>query len=152
MKKKGAAITAVLLIAAWAQAQPIAVGPATDCAAVRGVMETYALAANKGDPDLRLSLWDDGGMQFRNDMVVLDRAAIAQRVRANMGGNNMQMTLTVEEVVVSGDLAFARGPYTSRATPKAGGTGSFTDGRFMTILRRQPDGSWKIYRDMMVVR
>jgi ketosteroid isomerase-like protein len=58
------------------------------------------------------------------------------------------MDITNEEVQVSGDLAFARGTYAATVTPKAGGEETFIDGKYMTILKRQTDGSWKIHRDI----
>ena len=53
-----------------------------------------------------------------------------------------------EEVQVAGDWAFSRGTYTLSITPKAGGEEIFIDGKYMTILKRQTDGSWKIHRDI----
>jgi ketosteroid isomerase-like protein len=52
------------------------------------------------------------------------------------------------ETFVSGDLAFQRGTFTVAATPKAGGTTSNTSGTFMRIYKRQPDGQWRMVRDM----
>ncbi len=48
------------------------------------------------------------------------------------------MNITPTETVVAGDWAWSLGTYT------------FNDfnGKFMTILRRQSDGEWKIYRDI----
>ncbi|MEE8586821.1 MAG: hypothetical protein V3T83_18425 [Acidobacteriota bacterium] len=51
------------------------------------------------------------------------------------------------EVEVAGDWAFDRGTYTITLTPKAGGEPVFEDeAKYLTITKRQPDGSWKIYR------
>ncbi|MCH7939879.1 MAG: nuclear transport factor 2 family protein [Candidatus Marinimicrobia bacterium] len=57
------------------------------------------------------------------------------------------MGITNEEVRVAGDWAFARGTYTAILTPKAGGETIDIDGKYLTILERQVDGSWKIFRD-----
>lgn len=45
-------------------------------------------------------------------------------------------------------MAFARGTYSVKRTPVAGGETVETDGKYMTIFKRQADGSWKIYRDI----
>jgi ketosteroid isomerase-like protein len=37
--------------------------------------------------------------------------------------------------------------YVHPNAPKAGGPESLFDGKFLTVFKRQPDGSWKIYRD-----
>jgi uncharacterized protein (TIGR02246 family) len=52
----------------------------------------------------------------------------------------------VLEAEVAGDLAFARGTYMITVTPKAGGKPTQYSGKFVHIFKRQPDGSWKIYR------
>ena len=54
----------------------------------------------------------------------------------------------IAETEVSGDWAFSRGSWTSTLTPKGEGAAFLIDGKFMTILRRQADGSWKLYRDI----
>ena len=50
------------------------------------------------------------------------------------------------EIEVGGDWAFLRGTYTLTATPKAGGERLEDVGKHLFILKRQPDGSWKIAR------
>ena len=53
-----------------------------------------------------------------------------------------------QEVVVSGDVAISRGVFTGTLTMKDGGDQSPLAGKYMTFLRKQPDGRWKIYRDI----
>jgi ketosteroid isomerase-like protein len=53
-----------------------------------------------------------------------------------------------DETVVFGDFAFERGAFTSDATPKAGGETVRFSGNYLRILRRQPDGGWKMIREM----
>jgi len=57
------------------------------------------------------------------------------------------------EATVAGEYAFARGTYTLVMTPKLDRRGEFgdlsvVDGKFLTVLHHEPDGSWKIYRDI----
>jgi uncharacterized protein (TIGR02246 family) len=52
----------------------------------------------------------------------------------------------VVEVQTGGDLAFARGTYAIILTPKAGGKPTRYSGKFVHLLKRQPDGTWKIHR------
>jgi ketosteroid isomerase-like protein len=76
-----------------------------------------------------------------------------EQLRANMepafDNFTFEMALYIEETQVSGDLGFARGNYTVAITPKAGGETIITmpDGKFLTIYKRQADGSWKISHD-----
>jgi ketosteroid isomerase-like protein len=57
-------------------------------------------------------------------------------------------TWTPLETIVSGDLAYQRGTFTVAATPKAGGNTTKTSGTFLRIYRRQPNGEWRMTRDM----
>jgi uncharacterized protein (TIGR02246 family) len=48
-----------------------------------------------------------------------------------------------------GDLAYNRGHYRFTAVPKAKGVPGVADeGKFIEILKQQPDGSWKYVVDM----
>src|SRR5262245_31306847 len=54
---------------------------------------------------------------------------------------------TTERVLdVVGDCAVERIAFSLRLIPKAGGTPIYDDGRFLTVWRRQRDGSWKIWQ------
>ena len=57
-------------------------------------------------------------------------------------------TWTPVETVVDGDLAYQRGTFTVEATPRAGGNTTKTSGNFLRIYRRQPNGEWRMTRDM----
>jgi len=53
-----------------------------------------------------------------------------------------------EETKVIGDTAFDRGMYKLMATPKAGGESISDHGRYLILLQRQADGSWKVTKDI----
>lgn len=56
------------------------------------------------------------------------------------------LTVSNKEIDVSGDLAVDIGDYDWTLTPAAGGADQRSVGRYVTIWRRQPDGSWKTSR------
>jgi ketosteroid isomerase-like protein len=56
--------------------------------------------------------------------------------------------ITIDETEITGSWAFSRGMFVSTLTPKGEGQAVLIDGKFMTVLKRQADGSWKIYRDI----
>jgi ketosteroid isomerase-like protein len=56
-------------------------------------------------------------------------------------------TWTPTETVVSGDLAFQSGSYTTTATPRAAGDARTIKGTFLRIYQRQPNGEWRMTRD-----
>ena len=57
---------------------------------------------------------------------------------------DMEETITVQETKIAGDWAFVRGSYTFQGIPKAEGETTGHDGKFISIVERQSDGSWKI--------
>lgn len=60
---------------------------------------------------------------------------------------SIEQTVAIEEVTVAGDWAFAWGTERLELVPKAAGASPIQmEGKGMSILRRQPDGSWKFAR------
>jgi uncharacterized protein (TIGR02246 family) len=57
-------------------------------------------------------------------------------------------SISLDEVVVMGDWAYVR--YTARGqqVPTSGGSAFSQGSRHVSLLRRQPDGAWKIARDI----
>jgi ketosteroid isomerase-like protein len=53
-----------------------------------------------------------------------------------------------DETVVAGDFAYHRYTYSWRVTPKAGGEPVVGHGKGLQILRREPDGQWKMARSI----
>jgi uncharacterized protein (TIGR02246 family) len=121
-----------------------------DIAAIEETGNLYALALNTGDLELWLSLHTD-------DVVKMPPGAPStfgqEELRAKMepafDNFTFEMALYPEEAQVSGDLGFARGTYTVLMTPKAGGEtiSAMPDGKYLTIYKRQADGSWKLSHD-----
>ena len=58
----------------------------------------------------------------------------------------VEQTVSLEEVQVAGDWAFAWGTEQFTLVPRAGGAPIEMQGKGMSILSRQPDGSWKFAR------
>ena len=76
-------------------------------------------------------------------------AANAERAMEQMQGVvPVEYDLRAEEITVSGDYAFEWGTYRGTARPSAGGSEIVYSGKFMRILQRQSDGSWKMHRTM----
>jgi len=57
-------------------------------------------------------------------------------------------TWTPVETVIDGDLAFQRGTFTTIAMPRGDGQRLTVSGSFMRIYQRQPNGEWRMTRDM----
>ena len=118
-------------------------------ASVEAIWKEYAASLNAGDIDRWVALWTDDGVQLPPDEPpVVGKDKIRARNRAVLQKFNFDMGITNQEVHTAGDWAYSRGVYRATLTPKQGGTPIPIDGKFMTILARQGDGSWKIHRDI----
>jgi ketosteroid isomerase-like protein len=52
------------------------------------------------------------------------------------------------DIQVSEGWAFMSGAFSRADTPKAGGKATQASGHYLFVLKRQPDGTWKIARDI----
>ena len=117
--------------------------------AVEDTFATYTSANVKGDVDLYLSLWDENGVKMSpGKPAVYGKKAIGEGKRKSAEKwAYVSQNVKIEEVQLSGNLGFARGTYTTSSKAKTGGATSDADGKFLTIFKKQADGSWKIFRD-----
>ena len=121
-----------------------------DIAAINECLDLYAVGLNTGDLELWLSLHTDDIAKMGPDApAVFGNEALRAKMEPAFDNFTFEMALYPEETQVSGDLGFARGNYTVSMTPKAGGETiiSMPDGKYLTIYKRQADGSWKISHD-----
>jgi uncharacterized protein (TIGR02246 family) len=118
-------------------------------ASADGIWKEYAASLNAGDVDRWLALWTDDGIQMPPDEPpVVGKEKIRARNGAALEKFKFDIAVTNQELTTAGDWAYSRGVYRATLTPKQGGPSIPIDGKFMTILARQPDGSWKIHRDI----
>ena len=117
--------------------------------AVNQIWDQFSSALNSGDLDVWLSLWTDDGVQMPDgEPAVVGKQRIRERMKNVFDQFNLNMVITNKEAASAGELAYARGTYKFTVTPKAGGQAAVFDGKYMTIFEKQPDGSWKIHRDI----
>ena len=118
-----------------------------DTAAIIDFMNQYRSSQNAGDIDRFMSLWtEDGILMPPNGPPVIGKDQIREGTIGRFDQFTFDLDGTEAEVEVAGGWAFTRGTYTITVTPKEGGQAVFIDGKFMNILQRQPDGSWKMHR------
>jgi ketosteroid isomerase-like protein len=122
---------------------------AADEAAITEFNKRYLGAINDGDIATLASLTTE-----EHIMIAPGRPPTVGK-KANDEANGRVFTMfdidetwTPQETVIDGNLAYQRGTFVVEATPKAGGNKSRTTGTFLRIYRRQPDGSWRMTRDM----
>lgn len=117
--------------------------------AADAIWKEYAASLNEGDLERWLALWTEDGVQMPPDeAAIAGKDNIRTRNEAVLDKFNFDIGITNQEVETAGDWAYSRGTYKARLVPKEGGRPVSIDGKYMTILARQADGSWKIHRDM----
>ena len=119
-----------------------------DITAINQLLSQYESSVSEENLDLWISLWVVDGIQMPpNSPAVIGRKNIQVKMQSLFDLFDWNMTISGEEVEVAGDWAFARGNYTYVLTPKEEGTVIRGEGKYLTILTRQADGSWKLLRD-----
>ena len=118
-------------------------------AAINDIWKEYSASLNAGDVSRWVALWTDDGVQMPPDQpAVVGKERIRASIQRVADQFTFAMGITNEEVRTSGHWAYSRGTYRASLTPKQGGKPILIDGKYMTILARQGDGSWKIHRDI----
>ena len=133
--------------AAGAAAQPLA---AADLAAIRANDSAFVSAANAGDAaGVAATYLPDARLMPPNAPAVQGREAIQQFWGGLTDAYQLKFDVIADEVEGRGDLAYARGHYTLDAAPKAkDGAPLHEEGKYLEVLRRQADGSWRYAVDM----
>ncbi|HKN64782.1 MAG TPA: SgcJ/EcaC family oxidoreductase [Gemmatimonadaceae bacterium] len=112
--------------------------------AIRDVISTWLSASAAGDNEKVLTLMSDdviflvAGRSFGKEEFSAGQNALAT--------HRIEASSDVREVVVSGDLAYARTDLTVTMTPLAGGEALRRSGPTLSIFRRE-QGRWVLIRD-----
>lgn len=124
----------------------------SDERAIRDLVTTWMQATAAGDLARVLELMDE-------DVVFLGparppmrgREGFAAASRAMEGQNRIEGTSEIQEVRVFGEWAYCWNQLTVSVHPSGGGAAVHLSGPALSILRKQGDGRWVIYRDANMV-
>ncbi len=121
----------------------------SDVAKVYELWNEYAAALKAGDLERWMSLWSEDAIQMPPG---IPRRVGKEQIRREMQPvfdlfDTSKMTIHTEEVRILGNRAYSHGTHTFEMTPKEGGETKGYSGKFLDILEKQVDGSWKIAID-----
>ncbi len=148
MTRKGIWILAAILIVATGCAPKV--DNPKDVAAIKEMSTAWGQAVTKGDVAALVGQFaDDAVRLFSNAPMIVGKEAIVKGIEETAARYRQEEVDVAEDVRVVGDLAYARGTYVYKATAKVPGEAVIDDkGKYVTIFRRQSDGSWKIIVDI----
>ena len=140
-------LAAILIVAAGCA--PKADAPA-DVAAIKAMATAWGQAQTAGDAATLSDQYADDAVRLDpNAPMKMGKEAIHSALRAYFGQYRDEAVDVAEDVRVIGDLAFARGTYKGKSTPKVPGAAVIEDkGKWVDVYQRQPDGSWKMIVDI----
>jgi uncharacterized protein (TIGR02246 family) len=124
----------------------------SDEQAIRSLVDTWMRASLAGDLDRVLDL-------MAEDVVFLGpgrppmrgRAAFAAASRAMEGKVTFDGKAEIQEMRVFGDWAYCWNQLTITMHPADGSEPTVRTGPALSVLRRNPDGRWVIFRDANMV-
>jgi len=120
-----------------------------DIAAIRQLAEDWRCGWLDGDVEFILSLYaEDPVLMPQEQPAIFGKENIRPLYEAVMKEVEFKSQYKVMDVEVSGNLGYFWCSYTLTATPKAGGKTLEVSGKYMCIVKRQKDGSWKITKLM----
>jgi len=120
----------------------------TDELAIRNLAARWHSASGAGDVETVLRLMDE-------DVVFLvaghppmkGRSAFAAGLRGLLTSHRIESTSEIQEIEVSGHLAYCWSVLNVRVIPKAGGSPVIRSVSAVSIPRKQTNGSWLMVRD-----
>jgi uncharacterized protein (TIGR02246 family) len=119
-----------------------------DAHAIQARSEEWSKAAVAKDAAKFASFYaDDATMMLPNEPVFKGMDAIKNVLTPSMQDPNFALSFTAQKIEVSGVLGYLQGTLSHTTTARDGKP--FVDkGKFVTVWKKQADGSWKIIVDI----
>ena len=119
----------------------------TDELAIRNLIAQWHSATASGDIETVLRLMAEDVVFLVTDHPPMNRSTIESRLRYLLTLYRVQSTSEIQEIEVSGNLAYCGTVLTVRVTPVSGGNSVMRTGSTLSVLRKQANNSWVVVRD-----
>lgn len=119
-----------------------------DAKAIKAKSELWSKAGSvKDSASFATFFADDATVMFPHEPVFKGMDAIKAVLTPMMQDPNFALSFTTDKVEVSGILAYTQGTVSLKTTARDGKP--FTDtGKYLTVWKKQTDGSWKVIEDI----
>lgn len=147
MRYAAPALAVLACAVAACQPQPLS---QTDEEAVRGVITAFTAAVNAGNVDGMTAVYATDATIQPNQMPAATGTEAIHKLWTDLTTPmRANLRITVAKVAGQGDVAYATGTFHLVLTPKDSTQASPppADGKFVNVLWRQADKSWKIVED-----
>ena len=139
-------VLALVVSSASALAQPAKADPAR--AAIEKQNAAFTAAFGRGDIAAVAAAYAEDAIAFPPDgEMARGRPAIEALWRGLRDAGGKTITLNTVDVHSSGRLAAETGTAVLKIQPPSGGEQSQTV-KYVVVWKKQPDGAWKLYRDI----
>ena len=109
----------------------------------------WAEAANTGQVERLIEVYaPDAVILPPGGPTIEGSETIRELFRQEFERFDTRIAFTTQEIEIEGDMAYRRGRYLWRGTPRGSGQTIETTNKFLEVWRRQPDGTWRIAVDM----
>ena len=147
-------LTVALLMSAFAlpACQPVTTQAEADLASIRALPKAWGTAMASENIPALVSLRADDVVRMPPDgPVAKGKPPLEDFYRGLFEQFSVEGNWPVEgteEIVIADGWAFHASEYTLRLRPKDGGETTEIHGKIIAICRQQPDGTWKIAREI----
>lgn len=126
-----------------------ATSPEEEKKIITEISSARAKAFNEGNAAaIALYFTDDAKLMAPGKPAQTGKAAVQSYYQSIFDEYSTQLESHYEEVEVSGDLAYGRGFAKVTLVPKKGGPPVTSTAKYLNILKKQPDGTWKTTHDI----
>lgn len=116
--------------------------------AIRQLVNTWHTATAAGDIETVLSLMtEDVIFLVAGQPPMKGRSTFEKGLRGLLASHCIESTFEIQEIEISGPLAYCWSVLKVQITSRAGGEPVVRTGSAVSILRKQADGSWAVVRD-----
>lgn len=116
--------------------------------AIRALIQRWIEATRDGDVDAVLELMaPDAVFLMPGHPPMEGRDAFATNLRGALGDNTIESVSEIDEIAINGDMAYCRTRLSVTIVSKHGKLPLQRTGHTLSILRKGPDGKWRLTRD-----
>jgi ketosteroid isomerase-like protein len=122
-----------------------------DITAIESLWEEYCCSREECDAAARLALHDPDAIKMpqESDMFLMSTRADTMQQKWERADAVSTTSMHIEplETVILGDYAYSMGVYMKTVQPNNGKPAKHFNGKLLTILRKNEQGEWVIFRD-----